>query len=395
MQKLLKPDFLLLPDAEILKNGALLVDDDGKIRDILQPGESVGNEIPEEYYEGLLCPAFVNAHCHLELSWMKDKIPAPNGLDGFIRAVEQLKTQSPEDKAAAMQEADEQMFAAGTAVCGDISNGSGSFAVKKASKIKYHTFIEVFGSHPHQAEKHFEHALALARELEASPGSDYSISPHAPYSVSMKLFDFIKAYAEKHKKTLSIHFQESPDENRFFLQGDGSVLERMLSYGIPLDLIPQHHKTTAEVLASLLPKEVPTLFVHNTFSGESDLEFLRKQLPKSAFCLCPQSNLRISKQLPDIDLMRRMGLKLCLGTDSLASAGKLSVLEEILILQEKFPHIPTKELLQWGTQNGAEALGFGASFGRLAKNKKPGIIHIRAFDGQYLLAGAEARPLIF
>ncbi len=395
MLKLLKPDFLLLPDAEILKNGALLVDDEGKIMDILKPGESLEGEIPEEYFKGLLCPAFVNAHCHLELSWMKDKIPAPNGLDGFIRAVEQLKAQSPENKAAAMQEADDQMFAAGTAVCGDISNGPGSFAIKKGSKIKYHTFIEVFGSHPDRAEQNFKNALTLANKHESVLGDNYSISPHAPYSVSVQLFGLIKAHAEKGGKALSIHYHESPDENRFFLRGDGPVYERMLSYGIPPDLIPQHHKNTAEILAALLPQKVPTLFVHNTFSGESDLEFLGKHFPKASFCLCPQSNLRISRQLPDIHLMRRMGLNICLGTDSLASAGKLSVLEEILILQERFPRIPTKEFLRWGTQNGAEALGFGASFGRLAKNKKPGIIHIRAFDGQNLLAGATARPLSF
>ena len=126
-----------------LKNAFVEVDDDGVVlrTGLCEEGEPV--------MEGVLCPGMVNAHCHVELSYMKGLFRKGTGMAGFIDQINELRdTSSLEDKVAALKDAMDQMYAQGVVAMADISNCDDSFAVKAAHPMYTRTFLEVFGTEP-------------------------------------------------------------------------------------------------------------------------------------------------------------------------------------------------------------------------------------------------------
>src|SRR5947199_206306 len=124
-----------------VQNGVLVLDDSGKILELLDPGI---NEIPSslsiEKFEGIICPGFVNTHCHIELSHLKGRMSQKKTLPFFISEIVEKRNDETEKIIDALALADEEMFQSGISVVGDIANSSVSLNIKKASKIFYHTF---------------------------------------------------------------------------------------------------------------------------------------------------------------------------------------------------------------------------------------------------------------
>jgi len=124
-----------------------------------------------------------------------------------------------------------------------------------------------------------------------------------------------------------------------------------------------------------LAEQSNTLLVHNTFSTKADLAYAKTQHQKLYWCLCPNANLYIENNLPDVELMKNEAVKITLGTDSLASNHQLNILAEMYALQRD-KNISFEESLKWATLNGAEFLGIAKAYGSLSVGKKPGIILI-------------------
>nr|WP_319998087.1 amidohydrolase family protein [uncultured Draconibacterium sp.] len=364
-----------------IKNGILVCNDEGTIIDILDRGNSFREEAGVEFYSGILTPGFVNTHCHLEFSHLQNKIEKHIGFNGFLKEINQLRDESA-DKEKAMQIADRKMWAAGIAAVGDISNSGLSVSAKQKSKIAYHTFIEVFGFHPSLAERAFAKAEQVLESFEKTKLSA-SIVPHSPYSVSHKLFQNVLKEAQKKGGPFSIHNQESKAETEFFLSGKGDIAKH---FSDNLKLETQHWKPTGksslQSIVEHLPKENQLLLVHNTQTQKEDIKALKqhRSLANTYFVLCPNSNFFIENELPPVNLFRDEKLHICLGTDSLASNTKLSILQEILTIQQNFPDISLEELILWSCINGAKALNIEDSFGSFDKGKKPGVNLITGID---------------
>lgn len=364
-----------------LKNGILVCSDEGTIIDILDRSDSFCEEAGVEFYSGILVPGFVNAHCHLELSHLQNKIEKHIGFSSFLREINLLRNE-PGNKEKAMQVADRKMWAAGIAAIADVSNSDISLAIKQKSKNYYHTFVEVFGFHPSRAERAFlkaEEVLVLYRKADLSA----SIVPHSPYSVSYELFGKVLKEAEKNGNVFSIHNQESKAETEFFLSDESDISKHFINN---LNLDTTHWKPTGksslQSVLHYLPKENQLLLVHNTHTQKQDIEALKKyrKLQNTFFVLCPNSNLHIGNELPPVNLFREEKLQICLGTDSLASNSELSILQEMLTIQQNFPDISLEELLDWSTVNGAKALNINDTFGSFEKGKNPGVNLISGID---------------
>ena len=145
-----------------LKRGIITTDDDGTIISV----EDTGGILPErhslEFYNGIIVPGFVNCHCHLELSWMKDRIPEQTGLGGFLSTLTGIRSGGVDESDKAIASADRSMADEGVVLCADICNSSSTFSVKKKGRIRYINFLEVFGIDPASAEKR----LAAARAAD-------------------------------------------------------------------------------------------------------------------------------------------------------------------------------------------------------------------------------------
>jgi cytosine/adenosine deaminase-related metal-dependent hydrolase len=98
------------------------------------------------------------------------------------------------------------------------------------------------------------------------------------------------------------------------------------------------------------------------------------------WCVCPNSNIFIENEIPPLKLLIQEGCKIVIGTDSLASNNKLSILEELKTLHLNFPEVLMEDLICWATLNGARALGMEDEFGVIESGKKPGLLLIQDVD---------------
>ena len=378
--KYLSADIIIPIEGEPCAESVLVVDDDGIIEGIYAKSELAGpvNEII--HYKGILCPGFVNTHCHLELSWAKGLIPEGEGLDFFIWQLEKFrKSVSDKYMRKAIEKSASDMHQSGVVATADIANGNKTIDFKSKSKHYFYNFVEVFGSDPAYATAIFEKAVNLKAEFEEQfLRGNISIVPHATYSLSEELFNLV-ANAGK-DKLLSIHHQESKDENLFFKDGSGPIASRRKAFNPDLPMYAGTGKRPLESIAGYFGRDQKLLLVHNTASEQQDIDFVKQNFAHAFWCICPNANIYIEKRLPAIDLFRKNNCRITIGTDSLASNHQLSILEEIKTVQLYFPHIPLTELLCWSTLNGAELLGMEQNLGSFVKGKKPGIVLIENLD---------------
>jgi cytosine/adenosine deaminase-related metal-dependent hydrolase len=358
-----------------LENTVIVFDDKGRIIDLLPEKEVDALKI--KHYTGFICPGFVNTHCHLELSFMKDRIQAGQGLHTFIKEVESLKKPNDEEVLEAIKNADEEMYNAGIVAVGDISNTSNTFSYKTRSKLYYHNFLEMYAFDENRAEAAFERGLHLQAELKTYLGNktlqQSSITPHAPYSASVKLLHLFSEYAKKNHSILTIHNQETADENVFFQEKKGSILDRLNYFKIPTEQWQAPGKTSLQATLPHLPASNPLQLVHNTFTSREDMLFAKEYHKNLFWCFCINANLYIENKVPHLTLFTQSDCTLTLGTDSYASNWSLSIFDEIKKLRKHFPQIELNDLLTWATFNGAKYLGIDATYGSLEKGKTPGL----------------------
>jgi len=374
-----------------LKNGVIAVHDDGTVEEVLSAELAAAKNIKNiQYHKGILIPGLVNTHCHLELSHLRGKIAMHTGLPGFVQQVIQQRNSSAEEIEKAMLRADEDMFANGIVAVGDISNQTVSKSVKLQSKIYYHTFVEAMGFNPGRAG---EIIAAAKLTQEAFAPLKATIVPHAPYSVSAELFNEINAVSGISGESVSIHNQETGDENAFFESKTGHFLKLYEFLGLDISFFEAQGKSSLQTYLPLLSAAPRTLLVHNTFTSKADLEFAAATHAGLYWCLCPNANLYIENRLPDIALLKDAGLTLTLGTDSLASNHQLSILAEMYSLQER-AEVSFDELLRWATINGALFLGKDKIYGSFEKGKKPGVNLITKTEGRRLTSESRVQRLI-
>lgn len=388
--RIIQASYIIPLNAAPIKNGYLFIEEDGTVIHLTDtPPISIDFEV--EVYEGILCPGFVNAHCHLELSNMKELMPEATGLPEFVGQIPTRRNECVLDPVKASLAGDKEMQEAGIVAVGDISNTADTLSVKKESAIKYHSFVEIFGLDKSQAANLLAAGEKVVEEY-TSAELDVSLVPHAPYSLSPTLLEGI--YSNSKDQLLSIHHQETPSENELFLESKGDLAD--LFGGKGLDISSQMgfgENSSHYSLLQYLPKEQKVLLVHNTCSEASDIDHVEAHFTNAYWCTCPKANWYIERTLPDYDLWRENNLKITVGTDSLASNDTLSILEELKLIQKNYPHIPTEELLVWACKNGAEFFGY-TEFGSFSTATKPGVILIENVDGLMLTESSNVKVLV-
>ncbi len=372
-------DYVFPVHADPIKNGIVTVDDDGKILALEDgPDQTAYPNIKTETLSGIICPGFINTHCHTELSHLKDKTTPEKGLINFIKEVQTLRDIDEQAVVAAAVAADEEMYNNGIVAVGDIVNTEASLAVKQKSKLYYHTFIEVFGFTPANAQAIFDKAQMLRQKYK---GMATSVTPHAPYSVSKELFKLISKMADDTPNLISIHNQETEEENKFYRYKTGAFIDLYNFFKIDINFFKPQARNSIQTVVPLLTSRHNILLVHNTFTNLKDIYFVKRFDRKINWCFCPNANLYIEGRLPKIDLFMDKGFNITLGTDSLASNSKLCLLSEMHTIQKTFTDITLTQLLQWGTLNGAKFLGINDEKGSIEVGKTPGLNLLTGLDG--------------
>jgi cytosine/adenosine deaminase-related metal-dependent hydrolase len=389
--KSFRADYIFPVYADPIKNGIVTVTDSGKIISISETLDPEYQNLPIETLSGIITPGFVNTHCHTELSHLKDKVKPGGGLINFIKDVQAFRNADAGEVLEAAQKADQEMYDNGIVAVADTANSNVTVALKEKSKLYYHTFVEIFGFLPENAEELFDKALLLATEFKPQSAS---ITAHAPYSVSKELFKLIKRHSDEQSNLLSIHNQECEDENKFYRYKLGGFIDMYKHFGINIDYFRPQARNSLQSIIPLLSNRQKILLVHNTCTNLKDIYFIKRFDRKINWCFCPNANVYIEKRLPKVELFVNQGLNITLGTDSLASNKRLCILSEMQTIQQKFPSLSLNTLLEWGTRNGAEFLGIESEKGTIEPGKTPGLNLITGLDGLKLTPDTKVKKLI-
>jgi aminodeoxyfutalosine deaminase len=387
----LKADFLFDGYKMLPPDTVLICSPDGKMEEMVHEGDA-GGDI--EKFQGLIAPGLINCHCHLELSHLQGLIPEKQGLVNFVLSVMSQRFKDFPLKREAIQNAEISMLKEGIVAVGDICNTTDTGFVKQAKQLAYYNFIELLGWAPEQASARFEAGEKLAATFieMGLNGNHISLSPHAAYSVSDKLWEMMKkGFAHK---TITIHNQEAAAENEFFVSGTGNLVSMYERMNLPASQFQIPGIRSLPFYLPRLKEAAKVLLVHNTFMAEEDIVEAKEFKEDLFFCFCPNANEYIEDRLPDIPLFLKHNARIVLGTDSLASNRQLSILEEMKTIKKTYPGISSLDLLVWATSNGARALGFDSALGDFSKGKKPGIVLIENISGGEIGLESRSRRLV-
>lgn len=361
------------------QNTVIEVADDGTIialHDNLQSDDMIR-------YDGILAPAFINAHCHLELSHMKGVISEHTGLIPFLKVIPLHRNDfTEEQKKIARHSGYDELVRNGVIAVGDIANTTDALELRDLDKMHFYTFVESLGFTAANAPKMFAYATGVYDAYAAQATGDkilkQAIVPHAPYSVSSALFRLI----DKHQDStvISIHNQESREEDKYYIAKEGTVKELLTTLGIDDAPFVPSGKSSLQTYLEWMSSLHPFMFIHNTYTQLQDIQFAHSRLEEVYWCLCPNANRYIENTLPDVDMFIRENATLCIGTDSLASNHELSIASELTTLKNNFPYLEWETLLTWATYNGACALQMQGVIGSIQPGLKPGIIQIKKLE---------------
>jgi len=374
---------------ELLEDQLVLITQkDGTIEDIVGI-EDAGDEV--QNFEGIITPGFINAHCHLELSHMKGMIPPHTGLQEFVKQIVALRQVAPEAIQEAIVAAETEMIENGIVAVGDISNTLDTLSQKAKHHLAYYSFVELYDLDPARAEDKIIAGLEIQKQFQENCVRA-SLVPHAPYSVTNNLWHLLSAHFGIH--TISIHNQETPDENEFFKTKSGSFLGMYERTKVNLDFFEATGLSSLQSILPIFKNAHHGILVHNSFTSAEDIQAVHAAMTNAFWCLCPNANQYIEQTMPPVELLRSEKANIVIGTDSYASNWSLSVLDELKTIQQHHPQIPLKEMLQWATINGARALQMDKHLGSFEKGKKPGVVLIKGIDAENNLSNSTSIRII-
>ncbi|MCB0596604.1 MAG: amidohydrolase family protein [Lewinellaceae bacterium] len=376
-----------------VKEGVVVINQDGEV---LAVGKRADHDPASlEMHQGVVVPGFVNTHCHLELSHMKGRVDTGTGLLRFLQKVVKFRDIPMEEILDAIERAGREMYENGIVAVGDISNKLDTKAHKESSPIRYYTFVEMFDFLQNEgAQKTFNMYKQVYNGQSDAGGNRKSCVPHAPYTVSPRLFSLLQEANADNDITVSIHNQETEHEDHFFLHKTGGFVEFYKSFGFPLNHFEATGKTSIHYALQQMNPHCRTLFVHNTMTGPEDIRAAHSWSDKVYWATCANANLYIENRMPCYQHFLDEGARMTIGTDSLTSNWQLSVLEEMKTIARFQSYVPFETLLRWATLNGAEALGFEKDLGSIEAGKKPGLNLLNLDQNLKLAAGTQVKRII-
>lgn len=394
----------LLPISSPPVAGGAIAVADGQIVDVGPLSRlKAEHQAPVREFPGcVIMPGLVNAHTHLELthfpSWKirKGIDYAPRTyVDWVLQVIKIRRALSLHELELSVREGIRIALESGTTTVGEILTDLSLLPLYEASQLSGRLFFEAIGQEPgHCASQlvRLEEALGKFDSARFQAG----LSPHAPHTLAPAFLQNVVRLARKFALPVSIHLAESAAESAFMFDSTGSISEKLYPFVHWEDYLPApRHLTSTAYLDELGVLGTETLAVHCVQINLADAEILKKRGVTAV--VCPRSNERLVVGKAPLLLLKKLGIPLALGTDSLASNDSLSMFDEMRFLLQQFPDVVTpSDALQMATMGGASALGFGRLLGSLEPGKKadflvldPGIGATPAELPQRVIEGGE------
>jgi cytosine/adenosine deaminase-related metal-dependent hydrolase len=316
-----------------------------------------------------LVPGLVNAHTHLDLTGARGQIQPtdPDHFTDWLRGViAYRRTRSPEQTAADIRAGLAECLRFGTTLVGDISSDGESWDAVAGANTRAVVFREMIGVTTDRAVA----ADTAARQwLDAHPDTATcrtGVSPHAPYSAVASLF----LVAGVWKRVAATHVAEAYAEREFLREGTGAFADFLAGLGLPA---PEGRAETPEQVLALLRKPPRVVVAHANYVWRGRA---RDFTPNQSVAYCPRTHAAFKHWPHPFREFLARGVRVCLGTDSLASNPDLDILAEARFVHAKYPDFPGDQLLRMVTLAGADALGWADECGSLEAGKSADVVAV-------------------
>ncbi|MAM83982.1 MAG: amidohydrolase family protein [Acidobacteriota bacterium] len=378
-----------------IRNASLTLDQ-GRIVSIgsasLDAGATNGTEL--DLGSVVVLPGLVNAHTHLELSALRDRIAPAAAMPEWVDSLLTARRDIGAETCMAIDAAIVELRCHGTALVGDISNTLATVEPLQRASLSAVVFHEILGFNPPDPDAQARSAVEAINLSSDDAGVRVSVAAHAPYSVAPALFEALRRELSTRcpEAPLVVHLAESSEELAFLADGSGpwrQLLERLGVWN-PSWQVPACGPV--EFLEQVGWLDPLVIVVHGVQLTAGDLAKLARR--GMTLVTCPRSNALTGAGTPPVQRFLESGIRLAVGTDSLASAPNLSLFAELARLRKLAPDVPAASLLASATIEGARALRWDDAFGTIEPGKRADLIAVTLPEAvydveEYLLGGIE------
>ncbi|QJW95307.1 hypothetical protein FTUN_2853 [Frigoriglobus tundricola] len=339
-----------------LPNGTVTVRDDR-----IEAVDPHGTRTPDEDFgNAAIVPGFVNPHTHLDLSGARGLIPPtdPDHFTDWLRGViAYRRTRTPEQTQADIRAGLAECLRFGTTLIGDIASEGASWDALAAADTRAVVFRELIGLSVARFTEASNALILWRRDRIDSVTCRTAVSPHAPYSASGPLIRL----AASQGWTMTVHLAESPAEMELIENRSGPFRTFLESLGI---WEPERIADSLRFILWRTQRARHVLFAHGNY-----LPHGTKLKSNQSICYCPRTHAAFGHPPHPFREFLARGVRVCLGTDSLASNPDLDVLADARFVRSRYPDFPGAQLLRMVTLSGAEALGWENETGSLEAGK--------------------------
>ena len=362
---ILKSKYLLKDPDNVINNGVVVIDDGGKIKfsGQVEDIDSFASCQTIDLGDSAIVPGFINAHAHLELTHLHKSLNGNGNFTDWIRQlVEEKKGWSESEYALSVRDGIESSLKSGTTTIVDITRNGIALSELLTSKTRKLIFFEIIDFNPDTAEDTINVFKELITDINPDDLLSIGIFPHAPYTVSDRLYRSCKSVSDKFDIIIATHIAETKEEVEFLTRGTGHFVSllndfNMLKNWKPPRLSPMNYLKNIGFL------ENGCILIHCNYLSEDEIDLIEKA--KSNVVFCPRSHEYFGHDdHPFINLKNR-DINIALGTDSLASNDTLSILDEMKFIRKHYSALNPQDIFYMGTIAGAAALKMGDSIGRL------------------------------
>jgi aminodeoxyfutalosine deaminase len=348
-------------------------------------------------------PGLVNAHTHLELSWLRGRVPPAASFIDWIKQLFITRGGRHEqfddpDVLDAARSAIRELRECGVAAVGDISNSLASVGPIREEGLRGIVFHELLGFNlPHGRRIEETRAARDAARQIGEHDVRVSVAPHACYSVSPEMFRAIREELDQTATGItSVHVGESDSEMEFLQHGTGAWPGMLRWVGSWVEGWEPPGCGPVEFLDALAFLDAQTLVVHGVQLSDESLAHMTRI--GCTLVTCPRSNAWVGVGVPPVARFYASGVPVAVGTDSLASVADLNVFAELEAMRWLAPDVPARALLESATLVGARALALDDRLGSIEEGKLAELIAVdlpATVDDveEYLVSGIEPRQV--
>jgi cytosine/adenosine deaminase-related metal-dependent hydrolase len=315
-----------------------------------------------------ILPGLVNAHTHLDLTGMRGlALPTLDFIGWLRQVIAHRRSRSPEQVRADIEAGLAECLCSGTTLLGDIAAQGTSWPILTEASVRSVVFLELLGLPFDRVREMANAASDWLSSHQATATCRPGLSPHAPYSTHQALFYWAADAARALRIPLATHLAETAAEVELLRDHAGPFLPFLTELGV---WNPKGVKRGAShYIRALTPLAKSALLVHCNYLASSTA------IPRrAAIIYCPRTHAAFGHPPHPFREFLARGIRVALGTDSLASNPDLDLLAEARFLHSRYPDVPGTVLLRMATLSGAEALNWQDETGSLEPGKSADLV---------------------